>query len=232
MKTLFKVLFVVIFSVIGFAQQEKAAATSLPPEDDCDWAFFYAWKRGIDLGKFSIGEVSSGGTDPIRSMGIGIEKYLNNNSGLYGVLSLGIDSYSQDVTGGGTREGDQTEIGVLIGYNNYFKGVNSRISPYWGLWGKYISYSTSSTDKPQTGGETKNEFSSSSLGFGVTAGVFWQPWVDVDMDFGIGSNLGVIITPESTSTFTPSTGSAVETKGPSSTYIGDCSYGLMVRYSF
>lgn len=215
--------------------KENTSAAELQPqmEDPCDWAVLFSWKPNFDVGKYYIssipGRTGEGTPDKISVTGIGAEKYLSSTASIYGGLSIGIGGSSQENE---TTNYDlsSTEFGLKVGYNWYPKGVDARISPFFGPWLSASFYSESETFT-SNGFENKDEFSASAFGIGVSGGAYVQFWDDIDLDFGAKYNLGLMLNPSSTVTQT-SNGQSVESDGPSSWSLGDCGGQVMLRYSF
>ena len=223
------IAFLFLFSFSSLPQDEKAAA-STPEYDPCDWAYMFSWKPNFDIGKFYVGSVYNRINEKLPVVGIGLEKYLSDKTSLSGGLSVGIDNSSQEITGG-TEDIDATELGVKLSYNYYFQGRKNIISPYGGAWGSYTMLSETSTFKPVTGTESKNEYSTSSIGFGITGGVQIRPWLDEDFSLGFLYNFGLTTSPEGTIK-TTSGGQTTETKGPSRFMLGDCGGQIFLKAGF
>jgi hypothetical protein len=198
-------------------------------DDLCDWAYVFSWQPNLDVGKYHVGSVYDGTDSQTSLVGIGAERFLSNRWGITGGISLGIDNSSQTLPQG-EQDFSSTELGIKVGLNYYFQGKDKTISPYVGPWISYSTYSETDTFTPTSGTENENSFSTSSIGIGVTGGVYWQPW-DPDVDFGFYYNLGAMISPSSTLE-TSSGGQTTETEGPSRLRIGDCGGGINFRVSF
>ncbi len=209
-----------------------APSMSLAQDDTgpCGWGYLFSWKRDFNVGKIHVGSVYGSSDQKIPLMGIGVERYLSNRWGLQGGLDLGVDNSSQEDS---TRTIDNKalDLGLRLGLNYYFQGKDKKISPFVGAWGSYSLYSETLTDKPSVGTEFEQKYSASTIGLGVTGGVYWQPWDDADLDFGFNYNLGVMISPKSTFKVT-SGGQTTETEGPSRFSLGDCGGQITARLSF
>ncbi len=220
-----KLLFLLFVSLLGssfsFAQNE---------DEPCGWGYLFNWKRDFNIGKVQIGSVFNRVNDEIDLMGIGVEKFLNDRWGLQAGLDLGVDNSTREDS---VRKIDNSlmDIGLRLGLNYYFQGKDKRISPYVGGWASYSMLSEKLTDAPRVGSAFESKFTSSTIGIGITGGVFWQPWADMDFDFGFNYNLGAFISPTSTLKVT-SGGQTIETEGPSRLVLGDCGGQITARLSF
>jgi hypothetical protein len=213
-------LFLVGAAPASFAQDE-------PP---CGWGYLFSWKPNFDIGKFHVGSVYNSVNDKLPLVGIGAEKYLTNRLGLQFGVDFGMDNTSQEDSVR-TVDNNVMDIGLKVGLNYYFHGMDKTISPYVGGWASYSLYNETLTDKPVTGTEFERKYSASTIGLGLTGGAYWQPWDDTDLDFGFYYNLGVMITPKSTLEITAG-GQTAKTEGPSRFSAGDCGGGINLRLSF
>lgn len=207
-------------------------------DDPCNWGIIFSVKKDFTLGKYYVSSLPQLTTTtnttnkPLTSTGLAFEKFFDHSSLTIGA-DISLDDNKLDYTGGGNREETVTEFGLKLSYNNYFRGRenSSKIDPFWSLWGSFAHYSNTITDNPASGGSTKDEFSGSAIGFGLSAGFWWNIIESNKVSLGAQYNLGGMYYPQSSYTSTNSSGTTVG-NGPSSLHFGDCGAQLMFRASF
>jgi hypothetical protein len=214
------------FAVSAFAQVD----------DPCNWGIIFSVKKDFTLGKYYVSslpqQTTNTTTKPMTSTGFAFEKFFDHSSLTIGA-DISLDDNKLDYTGGGNREETITEFGLKLSYNNYFRGreTPSKIDPFWSLWGSFTHYSNTITDSQSEVGNTKDEFSGSAVGFGLSFGFWWNIIESNKVSLGALYNLGGMYYPQSSYTSTNSSGTTLG-NGPSSLHFGDCGAQLMFRASF
>jgi hypothetical protein len=215
----------------AFAQNETAAARP-PNEFNRCWGLNFMWQKDFTVGKQIIDRLNYdlSTQDDEKVTGFGVDWYLSPKASISLLGSVGIGNDKAENTSG-TQEFSATEIGIKASYNYYLYSMNKPVYASLAPWVSYISYSETQTNTPATGTETKDEYSASKLGIGINASAYVRPWENLNWEFYAGYNLGVFITPESTTTQTFN-GQTTETSGPSSFHFQDCGGYLGTRFYF
>ena len=234
------VLFVFIFLLISssfiHAQDTTAAAKPLDGFDRC-WGMNFMWKKDFTLGKQKIGSYSiyNGESSQTKNWvsGFGLDLYLSSSASLSFIGSVGLDNQNSS-NEGSTSDLNSTELGLMTRFNYCPMGMSKSVYYSVGPWFSVIYYNETQTNK-QTDGtegtEDKYEYSTSMFAFGVNATAYLRPWNGLNLEFYVGSNLGVTIAPAST-VKTTIDGQTTKYKGPDIIQFSDCGGMVGTRFYF
>ena len=232
------VILIILFftSSLLEAQDTTAAAKPLDGVDRC-WGMNFMWKKDFTLGKQKIDSypIYNGESSQTNNWvtGFGLDWYLSNRVSLNLIGSIGTDNESSS-NEGSSNDFNSTELGLKLGFNYYPMGMTKSV--YWsaGPWVSYIYYNEDQKYKYIDVEETQNsryQYTTSKLGFGVNASAYVKPWDALNWEFYAGYNLGVFIVPASTikSTIGDQT---TTTKGPDIIQFHDCGGMVGTRFFF